>query len=262
MLLAADVGNTNTVLGLFAEDELVAEWRIATRLHDTADELDVKLASLLARRGLAGGDVSGVVVSCTVPALTAGWSIALERAGGSPVLVVGPGARTGMPLLYANPAEIGPDRIANAVAGFDRVGGACIVVDFGTSTNFDVVSASGEFLGGVLAPGLEVSMEALAARASRLATVELVAPARTIGKTTSAALQAGAVFGFAGLVDGLIGRIQAELGEECPVIATGGLAPTVAPHAVRVTESVAELTLVGLRLLWHRNNGEDGHARA
>ena len=262
MLLAADVGNTHTVLGLFRDDVIVAEWRVATRLHDTADELDVKLAALLARRGLAADDVSGAIVASTVPALTAGWSVALERAAGRRAVVVGPGTRTGMPLLYSNPQEIGPDRIANSVAAYARVGDACIVVDFGTSTNFDVVSPAGEFLGGVLAPGLEVSMEALAARASRLATVELVAPPHTIGKTTATALQAGAVFGFAGLVDALVGRIQAELGRDCVVIATGGLASTVAPHASRVTASVPELTLEGLRLLWHRNKEEDGHGRA
>jgi type III pantothenate kinase len=261
VLLAADVGNTNTVLGLFAGEEIVAEWRVSTRLHDTADELDVQLAALLERRALLVDDIEGAVVACTVPALAAGWSTALERVAGRPAVVVGPGVKTGMPLLYSNPAEIGPDRIANAVAAFDRVGDACIVVDFGTSTNFDVVSAAGEFVGGVLAPGLEVSMEALAARASRLATVELVAPPQTIGKTTSAALQAGAVFGFAGLVDGLVGRIQGELGRDCAVIATGGLAPTVAPHAHRVTESVPGLTLVGLRLLWERNKGGESNAR-
>jgi type III pantothenate kinase len=253
VLLAVDVGNTNTVLGLFDGPTLAAEWRVRTIRDRTADEIDVQLAGLLARRGVAPGEVQAACISSTVPTLVPSWEGALERATGSPPVVVGPGIRTGIPVRTDNPREVGPDRIVNAVAGYALAGGPCVVVDFGTSTNFDVVSADGEFLGGVIAPGIEVSMDALFARAARLGAVELVAPPTAIGRSTVACIQAGAVFGFAGQVDGIVRRIWAELGGRCPTIATGGLATLVFPHAETVDRYEAGLTLEGLRLIWERN---------
>jgi type III pantothenate kinase len=253
VLLAVDVGNTNTVLGLFDGPTLVEEWRVRTIRGRTADEIDVQLAGLLARRGVQPGDVDAACISSTVPTLVPSWEGALERVTGAPPIVVGPGIRTGVPVRTDNPREVGPDRIVNAVAGYALVGGPCVVVDFGTSTNFDVVSADGEFLGGVIAPGIEVSMDALFARAARLGAVELVAPPTVIGRSTVACIQAGAVFGFAGQVDGIVRRIWAELGGRCPTIATGGLATLVFPHAETVDRYEAGLTLEGLRLIWERN---------
>ena len=171
----------------------------------------------------------------------------------APLLVVGPGTRTGIPILYDDPREVGPDRIVNAVAARERYGAPCIVVDFGTSTNFDIVSAAGEYVGGVLAPGIEISMEALFSRAARLVKVDFVAPPSVIGKTTVAGLQSGLVYGFAGQVDGIVARMRAELGETAPVVATGGLAELIAPHAETIDTVDPLLTLEGLRLVWDRN---------
>jgi type III pantothenate kinase len=253
VLLTVDVGNTNTVLGLFEGERLVTEWRIATTRGRTADELDVQLAGLLARRGFDGEAVDAACLSTTVPTLSPAWEGALERAVGTPPVVVGPGIRTGMPVRTDNPREVGPDRVVNAVAGYALVGGPCVVVDFGTSTNFDVVSADGAFLGGVIAPGIEVSMDALFARAARLGAVELVAPPTVIGRSTIACIQSGAVYGFAGQVDGIMRRIYGELGGHCPTIATGGLAALVTPHAETIDRHEPGLTLDGLRLIWERN---------
>jgi type III pantothenate kinase len=253
LLLAVDVGNTQTVLGLFAGAELAHEWRLTTHRNRTADELDVDLAGLLDRRGIAAADIDAAALLSTVPPLVAAWSDAMRRVAGAEPVVIGPGIRTGVPVRFDNPREVGPDRVANAVAAFEAFGGPCIVVDFGTSTNFDVVSAKGEFLGGALAPGIEVSMEALYARAARLSKVELQAPPTAIGKSTVTAMQSGAVFGFAGLVDGIVARIQEELGGSCPVIATGGLADLVMPHCTTVTAHEPWLTLQGLRIVWERS---------
>jgi type III pantothenate kinase len=253
VLLTVDVGNTNTVLGLFDGERLAAEWRVATVRGRTADELDVQLAGLLARRAIAPSAVDAACVSSTVPTLVPSWEAALARASGTRPVVVGPGIRTGMPVRCDNPREVGPDRIVNAVAAYALVGGTCVAVDFGTSTNFDVVSADGEFIGGVIAPGIEVSMEALFARAARLGAVELVAPPTAIGKSTVASIQSGAVFGFAGQVDGIVRRIWAELGGPCPTIATGGLAELVHPHSETIDRHEPMLTLDGLRLIWARN---------
>jgi type III pantothenate kinase len=252
LLLAVDVGNTQTVLGLFDGERLETQWRLTTARRRTADELEVELVALLHRRGHADA-VDAACLSLTVPSLAAAWQDSLRRIAGVDPVVVGPGVRTGMPVRYDNPHEIGPDRIINAVAAHRRFGGPCIVVDFGTSTNFDVVSGAGEFIGGVLAPGIEVSMDALFARAARLGTVELVAPPTAIGKNTVAAMQSGAVYGFAGQVDGIVRRIQAELGGPCPVVATGGLAALVRPHSETITAHEPGLTLEGLRLVHDRN---------
>jgi len=253
VLLAVDVGNTQTVLGVFEAERVRTEWRVRTRPAQTADELDVLLTGLLGRRGVDPQELDGACVSSTVPALVPEWGSMLERLTGSAPVVVGPGIRTGMPVRYDNPAEVGPDRIVNAVAAYERFGSACVVVDFGTSTNFDVVSAAGEYIGGAVAPGVEVSMDALVARAARLGKVELVAPPTAIGRNTVASMQSGAVYGAAGQVDGLVRRIWLELGGRCPTVATGGLAPLVAPHSETIDAQDPHLTLQGLRLLWLRN---------
>jgi type III pantothenate kinase len=253
MLLAVDVGNTQTVLGLFEGDELVEHWRLATEAERTGDELAALFANLLELRGRTFEDVSGMSVSSTVPLLVRAYHDLAERHIESPLLVLGPGTRTGIPILYDDPREVGPDRIANAVAARERYGAPCIVVDFGTSTNFDAVSAEGEYVGGVLAPGIEISMDALFARAARLTKVDFVEPETVIGKTTTASLQSGLVYGFAGQVDGIVERMRSELADSAPAIATGGLAELIAPHTKTIEKVDPLLTLDGLRLVWDRN---------
>ena len=253
MLLAVDVGNTQTVLGLFDAEQLVEHWRVATEAERTGDELAALFSDLLGLRGHAFDDVSGVSLSSTVPLLVRAYQDLAERHIGAPLLVLGPGTRTGIPILYDDPREVGPDRIANAVAARERYGAPCIVVDFGTSTNFDAVSAEGEYVGGVLAPGVEISMDALFARAARLTKVDFVEPETVIGKTTVASLQSGLVYGFAGQVDGIVERMRSELGDTAPAIATGGLAELIAPHARTIEKVDPLLTLDGLRLVWDRN---------
>ena len=255
MLLAVDVGNTQTVLGLFEGERLVEDWRIATEGERTGDELAALLGRLLELADLGFGDVTGLVLASSVPALIRSYEELAETYLEAPLLVLGPGVKTGLPILYDDPREVGPDRIANAVAARERYGAPAIVVDFGTSTNFDAVSSAGEFVGGVLAPGIETSMEALFLRAARLTKVDFAAPPSVIGKTTASALQSGLVYGFAGQVDGIVERMRGELGDTAPVIATGGLADLIAPHS-RTIESVDRLlTLEGLRLVWDLNRG-------
>jgi type III pantothenate kinase len=253
VLLAADVGNTQTVFAVFEAERLVEHWRVATESERTADELAVLLERLLELRELGFDEVTGFCLSSTVPPLVRAYTELAERYLRAPLLVVGPGTKTGVPILYDDPREVGPDRIANAVAARERFGGPCIVVDFGTSTNFDAVSAAGEYVGGVLAPGVEVSMDALFARAARLTKVDFAEPNGAIGKTTREALQAGVVYGFAGQVDGIVRRMRADLGEGTKVVATGGLAGLIAPHSETIEETDPLLTLEGLRLVWERN---------
>jgi type III pantothenate kinase len=255
VLLTVDVGNTNIVLGLFEGSELVRDWRMHTDARATADELALTMRGLL---GPLADDVTGMCALSTVPAVLRELRVMFERYWGAlPRVIVEPGVRTGVPLLYDNPKEVGADRIVNALAAHTLYGGPAIVVDFGTSTNFDVVSARGEFLGGALAPGIEISVDALAARAAALRKVELVRPRSVIGKTTVEALQSGLLYGFAGQVDGLVRRIVRELvgdsSQKVAVIATGGLAPLVLAESATIEHHAPDLTLVGLRLVYERN---------
>jgi type III pantothenate kinase len=248
VLLAVDVGNTQTALALYAAGELTDHWRLATEHSSTADELGVLLGGLL-----DFDDVDGICLASTVPVLLREWDLLASKWAHAPLLVVGPGVKTGIPIRYDDPREVGPDRIANAVAAKGRYGAPVIVVDFGTSTNFDVVSADGDYVGGVIAPGIEISMDALFARAARLVKVDYAPPPSVIGKTTVAGLQSGLVYGFAGQVDGIVGRIREELGSEARAIATGGLADLVSPHSRTIEAVDPFLTLEGLRLIWDLN---------
>jgi type III pantothenate kinase len=253
VLLAVDVGNTQTVFGIYDADRLSDRWRVATEANRTADEIAALVDRLLELRDLELDEIGGVSLSSTVPVLVREYERFAEQYAQAPILVVGPGAKTGIPILYDDPREIGPDRIANAVAAKDAYGAPCIVVDFGTSTNFDAVSREGSYVGGVLAPGIEISMDALFSRAARLVQVDFVEPPTVIGKTTVACLQSGLVYGFAGQVDGIVERMRGELGSEARVIATGGLAGLIAPHTRSIELVDQDLTLAGLRLLWERN---------
>jgi len=249
MLLAIDVGNTQTVFGLFHGERLTEQFRVGTDRAHTGDELAVMLRAFVELESL-----EGIVLSSTVPALVREYEAFAERWAGVDLLVLGPGVSTGVPIRYDDPREVGPDRIANSVAARERHGAPVVVVDFGTSTNFDIVSSAGEYVGGVIAPGVEISMEALFARAARLVRVPLQAPEHVIGKTTTQGLQSGMVYGFAGQVDGIVDRIRGELeAPEAPVVATGGLADLIAPHTRTITAVDPELTLEGLRLVWMRN---------
>ncbi|WP_027343031.1 type III pantothenate kinase [Hamadaea tsunoensis] len=251
MLLCIDIGNTNTVLATFEGEKIVHSWRVKTDARNTADELGLMFRGLLAADNV---EITGVAACSTVPASLRSLRTMLGRYyGGIPTVIVEPGVKTGVQLAIDNPKEVGADRVVNTLAAFSLFGGPAIVVDFGTSTNFDAVSARGEFLGGVLAPGIEISVEALAARAAQLRKVELVKPARVIGKNTVECLQSGVVYGFAGQVDGIVERMIEELGPVTAVIATGGLAPVVVAECRTITHHEPMITLIGLRMIFERN---------
>jgi type III pantothenate kinase len=253
VLLVVDVGNTQTHLGTFQGEQLVEHWRFATVRESTADELGAALRALLALRGMGFEDIDASIVSSTVPQLRPEWTEMARRYLGHVMPVVGAGLRTGMAIRYDNPREIGPDRLVNAVAGYAKLGGPCVIVDFGTAVTHDVVSATGEYLGGVIFPGVEISLEALTDRAAALPRIDLVEPRSLIGKSTVDAIRSGALFGYASMVDGMVARLRDELGDGVRTIATGGLAPLVVPYCEAIDAVDDQLTLTGLRLIWERN---------
>jgi type III pantothenate kinase len=258
VLLAVDVGNTNVTLGVFCERsgrlELLHHWRLATHREQTSDEVAISLRSLFdATDGPRAAEVTDAIVSCVVPPLLPIWERACAKLFGSEPLVVGPGVRTGMPIRYENPREVGADRIVNSVAALELVGAPVIAVDFGTATTFDCVSGSGEYLGGAIFPGIHVAMEALFARTSMLHRVEIARPKSVIGRTTTTSIQSGLLFGYAGMVDAMVERIREELGAAARVIATGGLAQRVAAETRSIERVEPFLTLEGLRILFQKN---------
>jgi len=260
MLLVVDVGNTQTHFGLFGEDsgEVAEHWRFATVRESTSDELGSRLANLLELRGLSFGEIDDSIVSSTVPQLSEQWTQMARRYLGHEMLVVGPSIRTGMPIRYDNPHEVGADRLANAVAAYDKVHSTCVVVDFGTAITYDIVSEAGEYLGGIITPGAEISIDALYDRAAKLPKVELAPPRALIGKNTVDAIRSGIVYGFAGQVEGIVRRLRAELGSTTCVIATGGLARVLVPFIRETIDEVDDLlTLTGLRLIWELNRDRD-----
>ena len=252
-LLAVDVGNTNTVLGVFRDGELAAHWRIQTVAQRTSDEYAVLLKTLLDLDGFPWRSINAGIISSVVPPAVFGLQRFFKAHCGGQALVVGPGIKTGMPILYENPREVGADRIVNAVAASERFGAPVLVLDFGTATTFDVVSAKREYLGGVIAPGLAISAEALFRRAARLARVDVRKPAHLIGRNTQESVQAGLFYGYVGLVEGLVRRLRAEIGPEAPVVATGGLAAVFRDELPFLTAVDPNLTLEGLRLVWEKN---------
>jgi type III pantothenate kinase len=257
MLLAIDVGNTNIVFGLFDGATLVEQFRVESSRGRTGDEYAVFLRQLLSMRGVEPNAVTASILASVVPSLTEPMLALVRRAFGHEALVVGPGIRTGMPILYENPREVGADRIVNAVAAFERFARGVIVVDFGTATTFDCISPKGEYLGGVIAPGIQISADALFARAAKLPRVEIARPPRAVGRNTQHSMQSGIVYGYVALVDGLVARLTAELAfdGECAVVATGGLARLIAPLSQSIHDVDDELTLTGLRILYERNQG-------
>jgi type III pantothenate kinase len=271
-LLAVDVGNTNTVLGVFRDGALVAHWRIQTIAERTADEYAVVLKTLFdldgfpwrstestppaGASGVSAGartTIDAAIISSVVPPTLFGMQQFLKRYCGGPALVVGPGLKTGMPILYENPREVGADRIVNAVAAFEELQSGCIVVDFGTATTWDVVNPKGEYLGGVIAPGVQISAEALYAHAAKLPRVELARPGKIVARNTIASMQAGLLYGYAGMVDAVVERIRAESTFPMRCIATGGLAPLIATETKTIEATDDLLTLKGLHILFTRN---------
>jgi type III pantothenate kinase len=258
MLLVVDVGNTQTHFGVYSSEseEVTEHWRFATVRESTGDELGAALSNLLGLRGMSLADVDASIVSSTVPQLSEQWTAMAARYLGHEMLVVGPTIKTGMPIRIDNPYEVGADRLVNSVAAYDRVQDTCVVVDFGTAITYDAVSAAGEYLGGIITPGAEISIDALYDRAAKLPKVELAEPRSLIGKSTVDAIRSGIVFGFAGQVEGIVKRLRDELGADTTVIATGGLAGALVPFIRETIDDVDDLlTLIGLRLIWQRNQG-------
>ncbi|MBI3402329.1 MAG: type III pantothenate kinase [Acidobacteria bacterium] len=257
MLLAIDIGNTNIVLGVFDAATLVHSWRLQTLRERTADELGLLVDGLFAHDHIDRGKIRGVILGSVVPPLTGTMAKMAQRYFGLPALIVDPGGNCGMPILYENPAEVGADRIVNAVAAFEKFGQSAdrplIVVDFGTATTFDAITAKGEYLGGAICPGVQISADALFQRAARLPRIDVRKPARIIGRTTVGAMESGLFYGYVGMVEGLVRRMSDELGGRALCIATGGLAEVIAPETTLIEHVDADLTLHGLRMVWERN---------
>jgi type III pantothenate kinase len=253
VLLTIDVGNTQTHVGAFDGAELVEHWRFSTDRGATGDELAVVIHNLLALRGIELAQIDGEAISSVVPKLVSEYRHMFERYLDREALIVGPGTKTGMPILLENPHELGPDRLVNAVAGYARCGDTCVVVDFGTAINYDVVSSEGEYLGGIISPGIEISIEALTSRAARLTPIDIKQPRALIGRSTEDAVQSGIVYGFAAQVDGICGRLRRELGDDLTTIATGGLASVIVDFTDSIDVVDDLLTLKGLQLIYERN---------
>ena len=256
MLLAIDIGNTTVAIGVFEGKRLLKEWRVRSVREKTADEYEITLLELLRASRLDPSAIKGAIISSVVPPLTPAFQALSQSLFGVKALVVGPGLRTGMPILYDNPSEVGADRVVASVGAFEKYGGPCIVVDFGTATTFDAVTAKGEYLGGAIAPGIQISAEALYLRTAKLPRIEVAKPKKPIGKTTVASMQSGIYFGYVGLVNNLIAEISREIGAEPKIVITGGFASQLGPEIRAPHHHEPHLVLEGLRILFERNKEE------